>query len=70
MQAIGSEWQGGGGAHSADDQWTVEMGKQIAAARQFPFQSRAKVVGDDRQEDNVSFPGTVFASAFHHLPGG
>jgi hypothetical protein len=57
-------------AHGREGQRAIEMGKQLAAARGFPFQSAAQFLGDNRNQDEVQHSGKVFRRRAGNLGGG
>ena len=46
------------------------MGKEIAAARRFPFERRTEPARIDRQKQQIFLPGEVFRQGLGHLLSG
>ena len=49
---------------------TVQMRKQISAARDFPFEGVPQTIGPDRNHNQISLSGKVFLKRGRHLMGG
>src|ERR1041385_1815090 len=70
MDPVGCEPQGLRRTDACERQVSVEMGKQRAAARGFPFERRSEGGRIDRNEHEIVLPGEMLRGRLAHLLGG
>ena len=70
MRTVGARTEVEDFCHGAGVEFAVEMRKQLAAARAFPFQGRAQRLGIDRNQEQPRLPREMLGDGPRHLGRG